>query len=165
MDCGSKWSDLKSQHKSFWSERREDCPRSIVLSREGGQETGEGGELAAPSLALTSVLRQRGEKVPAFVRLFASGRGREGGGRGALPPARLRVLCATQQVWGEALLPGWMRMWMRMPCFFHGHSGNQSEAAFLNSRPVIPGNKWAQEGAVGREWGWFGNSSAGPLLI
>lgn len=51
------------------------------------------------------------------------------------------------------------------PRSFHGPAGNQGEATFLNSRPVIPGNKRAQEGAMEREWGWFGNSSAGPLLI
>ena len=64
----------------------------------GKQERGERGELAASSLALTSVSRQRGEKVPAFVRLFASAEGGREAGGGAVPPAGLRVLYATQQV-------------------------------------------------------------------
>jgi len=70
----------------------------MAPSGTGEQEGGEREELAASSLAPTSVLRQRGEKVPAFVGLFASA---EGGGE-----AGLGALCATQQVCGEAPLPG-----------------------------------------------------------
>lgn len=42
---------------------------------------------------------------------------REGGQARLCAPAGLQVLCATQQVWGEALLPRWMCMWLWMPPF------------------------------------------------
>lgn len=115
MDCDCEWSDLKSHRKSFLSEGREDCPRSAVPS--GTSERWKGRArclLLGPDISIEA----EGRESPRFCSLVCCSQGREGGrkaGRGAVPPAGLRVLCATQQVWGEAPLPGWMRMWMRMP--------------------------------------------------
>lgn len=139
-----------------------------VARPRAGPARGERGELAASSLALTSVLRQRGEKVPAFVCLFAAAKGRREGerlGEGPCPPPGSGSFVPRSRCEGKLLSLDECACGCGCPRFFHGRAGNQSEAAFLNSRPAIPGNKRAQEGAAEQEWGWFGNSSAGPLLI
>lgn len=165
MDYGSEGSDLKSQCKSFLSEGREDCTHSTA--QVGEWERCERGLLVASSLALTWVLKQRGERVPAFVPFASAEGGRKGGrlGEGLCLLPGSRAFVPHSRCEGKLLSQDECACGCGCPHFFHGHAGNQSEAAFLNSRPVIPGNKRAQEGAVQPEWGGFGNSSAGPLLI
>lgn len=110
----SDWIWSPSANLYFQRERRTAHIVQLWVVLESGREVKEESSLP-PAWTLTSVLRQRGEKIPAFVHLFASVEGGREAGRGAVHPARPWVLCATQQVWGEAPLPGWMRMWMRMP--------------------------------------------------
>lgn len=103
------------------------------------------GELTASSLALTLVLRREKIKAPL---LFTLPQLREGGRLSPCPLPSSRPFVALSWCQGKLLSLAEGAGGRGCPAPFHGHAGNQGKAALLNSRPVIPANKQAQEGAV-----------------
>lgn len=101
MYCGTERFDLKLRCKTALPDGRTAHAAQLRGTRE--RERGDSGELTASCLALTLVLRRGGTKSPL---LFPLPQLREGGGRARAPCRAPGPLWRTQQVRGEAPVPG-----------------------------------------------------------